>query len=273
MFEHLFEAHEGLRESRKEMCGLSDNARAQVRSVRERERCEETHWGEDAVGVIRLSTAEMVAEFGVPVDDGSVAPELRNTPLLDRLAPEVRNDGFVTVQGYGSIFDHGYLFADAFGLYVEQMDAKAFDASLERGSQLRVSLLIGHRGIGLAEGTAGRMRVGKDERGLGFVASLNMAETDSKDLVEKLRTGSATTDTSVGGRIDAMEWNDDYTVGTITDWSLREISVVNQGANPAGYVMLRSETPQGVRCANLSDIEFLEQRKSLFQSATGVVDE
>jgi len=191
---------------------------------------------------------------------GDTAPEVVHTDLHDELNRQIdAPPQFVRVQGYGSVFDVGYVMHDMFGPYVETMERGAFDSSLELGSSLRVQFLNSHQGLGLASSESRRMAIGTDDIGLGFVAALNPAESDAMDVISKLASGSSSRDTSVGGSIREVEWNDDYDHVRIKDWwmSRGEISAVHAGANPAGFVVLRDESLK----VKLAAVDVGQQRK------------
>lgn len=184
------------------------------------------------VSMVRLSDEEVL--------DGSVAQDLTPTDLLRSLRDRITewpSGREVGIWGYGSIFDVGYLFADEWGPYVEHMAREAFEPSVTQ-ENIQTSVLRSHEGLGLATTRAGRMTFGTDDLGLGFAASLNIEESDARDVLQKLRTGSTPFDTSVGGTIIKSSWNKDYDHLTIHEWSLNrgEISIVRAGANPAGWV-------------------------------------
>ena len=209
---------------------LSDSARDELSSHRRLGLQGKRTWGGQGSAAFRVGSGKILS--------GDKPGQMKVTPLLDSLAADV--SGTEVVHGYGSVFDVGYILHDSFGPYVEYMNRSAFDSSLAL-PKLQMSLLRSHEGLGLATTLAGRMAVGTDDYGLGFVASLSLAETDAADLYHKLRTGSTANQTSIAGWIRESEWNEDYTEVEVRDWWLSrgEISAVHAGANPAGWVDIR----------------------------------
>ena len=233
---------EPLEDSRSGWGGLTEDARDEIRKFRDSATRTRRVWGGDApncLGSFRATDGEVIT--------GDTPPEMTVTPLLKALAESLTIDGDDrrAVHGYGSVFDVGYVMNDRFGSYIEYMNRHAFSKSLDL-EDLRVSFLLSHDGLGLATTTGERMAVGDDDYGLGFVAVLNTQEVDAGSFVQKLESGSTSSDTSIGGSIRAYQWNSDYTEIELFDWWLSrgEISAVHAGANPAGWVALRSSTSQ-----------------------------
>lgn len=225
---------------KRDFAKLSDSAIEEMLKHRASSMIEKRLLGADSKLCVRVSTGEAV--------NGDIPTEMVVTPLLSNLTSklEMVNGQFTAVQGYGSVFDVGYVLYDMYGPYLEFMDPTAFNKSLAL-ERLQMSFLRSHEGLGLAHTIdpvsremSGRMAVGVDTYGLGFGASLNSMESDSNELLEKMRTGSTSSQTSIGGVINDWQWNDDYTEITILEWSLSrgEISIVHAGANPAGWVGL-----------------------------------
>ena len=233
---------------------LSEDARDEVRQGRTIVRGRRT-WGMPCrenvtcLAAVRALTGEIIT--------GEKPTEIDVTELLDTLGASLEiPDGSPVVHGYGSIFDIGYVMHDAWGPYIETMDTEAFDKSLAN-KEIQISYLRSHNGLGLATTRAGRMAVDTDALGIGFVAVLNVAETDAADLVAKLSTGSTSTDTSVAGVIHDYAWNSDYDQIRILEWDMNrgEISSVHAGANPAGWAALReSSKDKSERSAGAVDL-------------------
>lgn len=211
----------------------SDEAKQEVRDYRNKVLGGKQLWGQRAEASFGLNGGEVLT--------GDVPTEMVVTPLLNKLSGEIDlvNERFDAIWGYGSVFNVGYIMHDMYGPYVEWMNPHAFDPSLQL-EVLQMSFLRSHEGLGLATTQHGRMRVGVDVHGLGFAASLNQAESDASELMEKLRNGSTSSQTSIGGYIEDYQWNDEYTEVEIMEWNLSrgEISVVHAGANPAGWVSM-----------------------------------
>ena len=182
--------------------------------------------GARAKQVVRVSTGELVTPY-------TAARE--HTELTRDLVGRVYGDNIV--YGYGSVFDYGYVMYDWLGPYIEIMDRGAFDSSLAR-ADLQVSFLSSHEGLGMATTRGGSMAVGADDFGLGFAASMDMNDTLSRDIRNKIISQRTPPETSISGYVEGYEWDDDYEVITITEWNLQrgEISIVRAGANPAGWI-------------------------------------
>lgn len=206
-----------------------------------------SRWGEGAVAAVRVGTGELA--------DGDVRQDTTSTPLLEVLATKL--SGSKVVQGYGSVFDLGYVLYDAYGPYIEYMNPHAFDKSLAV-PDIQVSFLSSHSGLGMATTRGGSLALGADTFGLGFAASLSAKETDAKDIYNKLERGSTPLDTSVAGIITAYEWNLYYDEIEIYNWNMSrgEISIVQAGANPAGWVSPRKDNTEATRSA-LAEMEQL----------------
>ena len=247
---------EPLDDARKSFRALSEDARAEVTRFRSLAYANTSYRYTPRDGTaFSLRTGDVIT--------GDTAPSHFQSEMHDALHSRVEApDSHVRVQGYGSVFDVGYYMADKFGPYVEVMSRKAFDASVEKGADLRVSLLRSHAGLGLASTESKRMAVGVDDHGLAFSAALNPNETDSRDLIEKLRAGSTPSDTSIGGQIRDFTWDNDFTQVTINDWWLSrgEISVVQIGANPAGFIMLREKSLQS-KLAAIEAVRLVKHRR------------
>ena len=242
---------------------LSDTSKDEIRSTRSLSSIEKRLWGSGSKASFRVGTGEVLT--------GDVPTAMVVTPMLNKLATDIELvDGqFKGVQGYGSVFDVGYILYDMFGPYTEYMARSAFNKSLALPA-LQTSFLRSHQGLGLAHTIdlntlepSGRMVLGADNYGLGFAASLNPSESDSRDLIEKLQHGSTSSQTSVGGSIDDYQWNDDYTEIEILDWNMSrgEISIVQAGANPAGWVGLL-EYSNNVNLQALAEIHSLRLDES-----------
>jgi len=220
----------------------------------------------DSKRTLGASTADVtcVHRFSLDdIDNGDTQVDTNPRDVHDDLFKQLSNKASKRyVQGYGSAFNVGYVMYDAFGPYIEYMAPTAFDKSLEL-PDLQASLMLGHDGLGLATTRAGRLVLGKDDYGLAFVASLNMDEPDAAGLYEKLNSGSTPTDTSVGGWIREAEWNEWVDVVEIQDWSLSrgEISIVQAGANPAGWAGVRKGSAK--KAQQNAMIDFMEFREGL----------
>ena len=214
-------------------------------------------WGGSSRGyAFRVSTGDVFT--------GKEAP--RMVPSSDLRAAIDGMDAEYRVYGYGSVTDIGYVMYDAFGPYIEIMDARAFDNGL-KNNDLQVSFLIGHEGLGMATTRAGSMKVGVDDVGIWFVAALDLRESDSADVYNKLERGSTSSETSVAGVVDDYEWNEDYDEIRILDWNMHrgEISIVRAGANPAGWVQV---APNKVTKVDEGTLSALSECRAILTNTT-----
>ena len=237
------EVGDPLIEAERDWRKLSYDSREEIRGKRQLRLTGWRTWG-DQESVYGHPAAVAVRVGSGKILTGDAPTKMTVTELLHDLGSDerlpVQGPGFEVIHGYGSVFDVGYVLYDAFGPYIEYMNSSAFDASLAL-DQLQVSYLRSHSGLGLATTLGGRMAVGVDDHGLGFAASLSLAEQDAVELISKLQSKSTSNQTSIGGTIRDYEWNEEYTEVEIMDWwmSRGEISSVHAGANPAGWADIR----------------------------------
>ena len=226
---------------RNDWNGLGDDARTEVRNTRIASLRGRRSWGCVTEGsyAVRIDSGEVLT--------GDEVTEMNVTETLYRLADSLKKKG-ETVWGYGSVFDVGYVLYDMFGPYVEVMNRHAFEKSLELEA-LQVSFLSSHTGLGMGTTRGGSMAVDADTHGLAFAVGLNMSESDSRNVYRKLESKSTPTDTSIAGVIKAYEWNDSYDEVEIYNWwmSRGEISIVQAGANPAGWIATKKATADADR--------------------------
>jgi HK97 family phage prohead protease len=143
-------------------------------------------------------------------------------------------DGTVTFRGIASVTGAPY----DMGSYQETIARGAFARTL--GQDPDVQLLINHAGLPIAR-TRRNMELREDGNGLAVEARLNPA----LPLVQELRltAGDGLIDQmSFAFRVQSQEWNEDYSDRNITEVNIHrgDVSVVNQGANPATSFNLRS---------------------------------
>jgi HK97 family phage prohead protease len=170
------------------------------------------------------------------------AEELRGKGLERRSFPasemELReqDDGSLLLVGYASVTDTAY----DVGFYTETIKRGAFRRTL--GENPDVQLLINHEGLPLARTRSGTLRLSEDDRGLRVEADLDPDDPDVQSLVRKMRRGDID-QMSFAFQATGQEWNDDYSARTITGLSIHrgDVSVVNQGANPAALASVRSQ--------------------------------
>jgi HK97 family phage prohead protease len=129
------------------------------------------------------------------------------------------------------------------GWHREVILANAFRRTL--GEDPDVQLVVNHAAGGqlpLARTRSGTMRLSEVDEGLRVEADLDGEDPDVQSLVRKMRRGDVD-GMSFAFLVTDDEWNDDFTLRTIRSVSLHrgDVSVVNQGANPAAYATLRGE--------------------------------
>jgi HK97 family phage prohead protease len=155
------------------------------------------------------------------------------------------DDGSLRFSGYACVTGVAY----DMGWYRETIERGAFKRTLEQSPD--VQLLINHTGMPLARTSSGTLRLEErttpDENGktgLWVEADLDPEDPDVRSLRGKMarkdidQMSFAFAPTSSGG------WNDDYTERKIAAVTIHrgDVSVVNQGANPAtAGAMLRSQ--------------------------------
>ncbi len=155
------------------------------------------------------------------------------------------DDGSLRFSGYACVTGVAY----DMGWYQETIERGAFKRTLEQSPD--VQLLINHTGMPLARTSSGTLRLEErttpDENGktgLWVEADLDPEDPDVRSLRGKMarkdidQMSFAFAPTSSGG------WNDDYTERKIAAVTIHrgDVSVVNQGANPAtAGAMLRSQ--------------------------------
>lgn len=145
--------------------------------------------------------------------------------------------------GFACVYDTPY----DMGFYVETVRAGAGRRTL--GEQPDVQLLINHTDLPLARTLPQTLRL--DERpipampgkmGLFVDADLDRQDPDAQRLQRKMARGDLDA-MSFAFQVTDQEWSDDYSQRAIKGYSLHrgDVSVVNQGANPAASASIRSQ--------------------------------
>jgi HK97 family phage prohead protease len=130
------------------------------------------------------------------------------------------------------------------GWYREVVQGGAFKRTL--GENPDVQFVVNHAAGGqlpLGRTRSGTLRLSElDDGSLGVEIDLDAQDPDAQSLVRKMKRGDVD-GMSFAFLVTDDEWNDDFTLRTIKSVSLHrgDVSVVNQGANPAAYATLRSE--------------------------------
>ena len=137
--------------------------------------------------------------------------------------------------GYASITDSPY----DMGWYTETIKRGAFKQTLAEHPD--VQLLINHGGLPIARTKSGTMDLSEDHRGLRVDADLDPDDPDVRRLAPKLDRGDID-QMSFSFSATSQRWNDDFSQRAITGVSIHrgDVSIVNQGANPATSTSVRS---------------------------------
>ncbi len=144
-------------------------------------------------------------------------------------------DGTLSFTGYASVTERGY----DMGWYEEVIGRGAFAQTLTRNPD--VQMLINHEGLPIARTVGGTLSLTEDDTGLRAEATLDATDPDVQRLAPKVERGL----------IDQMsfafsgarsEWDEEMTQRRITSLDIHrgDVSVVNQGANPATSFTMRS---------------------------------
>lgn len=169
-----------------------------------------------------------------------LARELRSVPV-DGFELRSNADGTFNFEGYASVTGHPYTVHDMFGAFSETVQRGAFGKTLKTNPD--VQFLINHAGIALARTQSGTMRLAEDGHGLHVAAQLDPRMTVAADLRVAIERGDMD-QMSFGFRVPkgGDTWNEDYSERSIHEVALDrgDVSVVNQGANPATVAAVRS---------------------------------
>lgn len=158
---------------------------------------------------------------------------------FDHVDLRSEDDGSLTFEGIASVVDTSYTVRDAFGEFEETFARGAFNKTLKDKDDVR--LLVNHEGIPLARrrGTKGDTLKLTVDPHLRAVAPLD----PSSPLVQTVRSAMERGDMdqmSIGFRATRQEWNEDYTVRTIREAQLFDVSLVTFPASPTTSASLRS---------------------------------
>lgn len=167
-------------------------------------------------------------------------PEIRTYAISD-LDIRATDDGTLTLEGYASVFGHGYEMYGGPAKYgwTEYCDPGCCDKTLSERAD--VQLLVNHGGMPLARTKSGTLELSADNTGLKVRAQLDPCDPDVQRLRPKMERGDMD-EMSMAFRVLRQEWNEDYTERHITEISLHkgDVSVVNYGANDATSASIRS---------------------------------
>jgi HK97 family phage prohead protease len=144
--------------------------------------------------------------------------------------------------GFACVYDEPY----DMGFYVEVVRSGAGKRTL--GEMPDVQLLVNHTDLPLARTLSGTLRLEermvpdeKGRRGLWVDADLDKLDPDAQRLQRKMARGDVDA-MSFAFQVTDQEWSDDYSRRDIKAYSVHrgDVSVVNQGANPAASASMRS---------------------------------
>lgn len=176
-------------------------------------------------------------------DDGIEVPELEHRRLAD---VELRMDGETPVlEGYALVYEFRYDVAGG-------PDAGGFTEVIARGAAAKsageadVRLLVNHDGMPLARSRRGEgtLTLASDDIGLKVRAELDPANPKVQELRSAMNRGDLD-QMSFAFRIPKgegrQEWSSDYSLRTIREVQLFDVSVVTYPANPATVAKLRND--------------------------------
>ncbi len=183
----------------------------------------------------------------------------RRTFTVADLEMRASDDGdSVTFEGVAATVDHPYTVRDWMGEFTETIRKGAFDKTLGNKNS-RVSLFVNHvhQAIPLATRRSGNLELVADPH-LRVRATLDPARPDVQILRSAIKNGLMG-EMSIGFSDveDGSRWNDDFDERVVTELALREVSVVEEGANDATTASIRSMLIDmaRVRPADISEAE------------------
>jgi HK97 family phage prohead protease len=176
-------------------------------------------------------------------DDGLEVPEIEHRRLAD---VELRMDGDIPVlEGYALVYEYRYDIGGG-------PEAGGFTEVISRGAAAKsageadVRLLVNHDGVPLArsKGGEGTLTLSSDDVGLKVRAELDPANPTVQELRSAMSRGDLD-QMSFAFKIpkgeNRQEWSSDYSLRTIREVQLFDVSVVTYPANPATVAKLRSD--------------------------------
>ena len=176
-------------------------------------------------------------------DDGLDVPEVEHRRLAD---VELRMDGDVPVlEGYALVYEYRYDIGGGpeDGGFTEVI---ARGAAAKSAGEADVRLLVNHDGVPLARsrGGEGTLQLKSDDVGLKVRAELDPANPTVQELRSAMNRGDLD-QMSFAFKVPRgegrQEWNSDYSLRTIREVQLFDVSVVTYPANPATVAKLRSD--------------------------------
>jgi HK97 family phage prohead protease len=161
----------------------------------------------------------------------------RRTFAFDEI--EIRSDGDdgFEFEGVASVVDHPYTVRDQWGEYTEIIRSGAFNHSL-KNEKAHIGLYLNHGWrfgqSAMATNAAGTLKLWADPN-LHVRGHLDPVRSDVQIAASMMRRGEAK-EMSVGFAVVKARdvWNKDMSEVTRTQVSLKEVSIVEQGANTGG---------------------------------------
>jgi HK97 family phage prohead protease len=176
-------------------------------------------------------------------DDGIEVPELEHRRLAD---VELRMDDDIPVlEGYALIYEYKYDIGGGpeEGGFTEVI---ARGAAAKSAGEADVRLLVNHDGVPLARsrGGQGTLKLKSDDVGLKVRAELDPSNPTVQELRSAMNRGDLD-QMSFAFKVPRgegrQEWSSDYSLRTIREVQLFDVSVVTYPANPATVAKLRSD--------------------------------
>ena len=144
-------------------------------------------------------------------------------------------DGY-TFTGYASMFDAPYSVRDNLGEYQEIVRSGAFSKAIKESDDCR--LLINHEGLALARTKSGTLTLAQDATGLLASARLDPTNPRVAELKSAMSRGDCD-QMSFAFQATRQEWNSDYSVRTILEAKLFDVSAVTYPASPSATASMR----------------------------------
>lgn len=199
------------------------------------------------------------APMSVGMDRSLTLPAVLRSSLESRAIGTTEVREWLHLEGTASLTDTPYEMWDAFGPYMERVDAAAFSASLARNPD--VAFLVNHKGLTMARTAARTLEL---RAPLDMEAWLNPARSDVNDLRHAIDDGCID-QMSFAAILKEGEWNEDYTEFVMLELDLHggDVSAVNFGANPHTSISARAlrmvdeadRLPEGVARSMLRRLE------------------
>jgi HK97 family phage prohead protease len=151
-------------------------------------------------------------------------------------------DGVPVLDGYATVYDYPYDVAGGpeLGGFTEVI---ARGAAAKSAQEADVRLLVNHDGVPLARTKSKTLHLESDDIGLRVRAELDPANPVVQELRSAMDRGDVD-EMSFAFRAVRNEWSSDYTLRTISEVKLFDVSVVTYPANPATVTKLRSEVEE-----------------------------